>query len=208
MVSYVRYVQTFLSHVWNIVGRNSEQIKIFSGIFVSAFVLWEYYDRQQDDKIARALSYVTEHQAQRRMDALVESKLVWLKNPDYMNALSGTEAITNGRDPASEQLQGSHPKLSKLDVIRKLIERHETFEYHLQGLQNFYHSVAQCTLSGVCDAQTICQTFFGDVQTFRRMYIEYFDQWSEHWLENKGTIIDQLIEFCDNPNYHYAYIKP
>lgn len=208
--------------VWKTTGEHSEQIKIFSGVFVAAFVLWEYYGRVQENRVGRALSYVAAHHSNEKMIARIESRLFWheperlaiLKNLDkVLEEIKGSERpdildeLAHAKDgyanPAPMSLQGvdagqnaglSSSYLGQLNADR-------AFGAKLHTLQNFYHAVANCTLSGVCDEETMCRAFFPDVFSFRSTYRPYFDSWAAAWYVNKGILIDDFLQVCDQPAY-------
>ena len=187
--------------LWQALDRHAEPIKILSGLIVGLFVLFEYLDRQEDDRINRALDYVRIYRSQDLMDARFSY------DPAISHVAGEHQLLPQLREGQGESLQSGEvvvldqdadkdrqlPQVSAADTV--------LFEKQLRDmhtLQNFYRPVTYCAVSELCDPEVVCKNFFPDVQNFKAKYTEIFAELGEEWLMAEIYSMNQFLQFCES----------
>lgn len=187
--------------LWQALDRHAEPIKILSGLIVGLFVLFEYLDRQEDDRINRALDYVRIYRSQDLMDARFSY------DPAISYVAGERQLFPRIRDGQGDSLESGEvvvldqnadkdrqpPQVSAADTV--------LFEKQLRDmhtLQNFYRPVTYCAVSELCDPEVVCKNFFPDVQNFKAKYSEIFADLGEEWLMAEIYSMNQFLQFCES----------
>ena len=58
-------------------------------------------------------------------------------------------------------------------IVVELIENDNELRMNVHHLHNFYYNVAVCLNDGLCDLDTTCDAFFGDVSGYVNIHIWY-----------------------------------
>jgi hypothetical protein len=187
--------------LWQALDRHAEPIKILSGLIVGLFVLFEYLDRQEDDRVNRALDYVRIYRSQDLMDARFSY------DPAISYVAGERQLSPRIRDGQGESLESGvvvvldqaadkdrqPPQVSATDTV--------LFEKQLRDmhtLQNFYRPVTYCAVSELCDPEVVCKNFFPDVQNFKAKYSEIFADLGDEWLMSEIYSMNQFLQFCES----------
>lgn len=82
-------------------------------------------------------------------------------------------------------------------IVVELIENDNELRKNVHHLQNFYYNVAVCLNDGLCDLDTTCDAFFGDVSEYVNIHIGYLKQFANLWLIDKHTQMETLMQTCE-----------
>lgn len=212
-----------VSAIWSWVGSYSEQIKIFSGIFVALFVLYQYNDQLHQRKINRALEYLSQHYSAHHIKARTNSRLFWQEKENIVENIHDIGKWFTEQDAAilaknnNEQLNAELKALLRdatndVDLSNdapqhqrylNMIAEDVTLQEHIHALQNFYYSVAKCMDSGLCEEEVLC-LIRPDVEGFEFLYRPYFIYWKMFYLESKIGEIDSFIQRCEKYYQHHT----
>lgn len=182
--------------LWQVIDTHAERIKIISGFAVGVFVLIEYLDKQNDEKVNRALDYVRIYHSQQLLEARFNNDpaISYVTKGGYLmdelreargeSARSGAVVL----DPADDRKEPPAP--APATEARKL--------RYVHTLQNFYAPVAQCAITELCDPRILCQSFFPDVQMFKEDYLRVFKELGDDWLRAEVHFMDAFLKFCES----------
>jgi hypothetical protein len=188
--------------LWQALDRHAEPIKILSGLFVGLFVLFEYLDRQEADRVNRALDYVRIYRSQDLMEARFNYDPAinrvagghqlppQLPEGQGESLQSGKVAMLDQYDAKDRQPPSEASAADRVLFAKQLRDMHT--------LQNFYRPVTYCAVSELCDPEVVCKNFFPDVQNFREKYTEIFADLGEDWLMSEIYSMNQFLEFCES----------
>ena len=196
-------LRRFCIWLWQALDRHSEPIKILSGLIVGLFVLFEYLDRQANDRINRALDYVRIYRSQDLMEArfYYDPAISYVAGEHQLfpqiregrgdSVRSGEVVVLD--EPDDKDPQPPLPRVTAADTV--------LFEKQLRDmhtLQNFYRPVTYCAVSELCDPEVVCKNFFPDVQNFKAKYTEIFADLGEEWLGAEIYSTNQFLQFCES----------
>lgn len=163
-------------------------MKILLAAGVAAWGIYEYYSKEHVHKIDRAQAYISEHV--KIVDVKTAVDDFWVRNKierDWDDNFKAESDITDWRY-----------KQVTYEGIGQLIadDKQTDIRTKVHHLQHFYYNVAICLNDELCDLQTTCDSFFGDILDYRLKHIEYLKAFETTRMMDKDTQIKHLLQKC------------
>lgn len=161
-------------------------IKVMIAIVAIGWGAYEYYGKQEQNRIDRAQMYSRDYMNLTDVKTAVDN--FWL-------------AKMNEREVIFEwSPEEKKYKQSTYDGIGRLIAQaeNEKIRNYVHQLAQFYFNVAVCLKDDLCDRQATCDSFLGDVGQYRLIHIDYLTKYSNQWMIDKHTGMGELLEACES----------
>jgi hypothetical protein len=167
-----------------------EIVKVLLAVGVASWGIYEYYYKDRISKIDRAQGYVKEHV---EMTAKTAVDDFWALSKRENKVSFEWDQNTAKTDDIAEKKY----KIATYESIGGIIANDHELRKNVHKLQQFYYNVAVCLNDGICDLETTCDAFFGDVFGYRLIHIEYLKQFASEWSIDKNTQMERLVQTCN-----------
>lgn len=147
--------------IWDWTKANSEAIKIVFTLIAAAFVVWQYFETKNQERIKQTMTFQERFGTGTIQQAYRDLSVLLLDNKQKLNA-AGANANKE---------------------ITALIEQNK-YENKIVLLANFYSQVTTCVENNVCNRRVACSIFKAPITELRNNFYDLFSAWEKQWGQN------------------------
>ncbi len=147
--------------IWNWVGAHHDQVKIVFAVCAALFILWEYHDKQIEERVSKTYDF----QARLASGDLQKARL------DLNFLLIGNWPTIKAAGPGGS------------DLIAEMVRKAQ-LERNVLLLADFYTQAATCARLNLCELGVACAAFKTPVVAFRHNFFSLFEEWKKDWGED------------------------
>jgi hypothetical protein len=144
--------------LWTWLGTDHDQVKILFAVIAALFILWEYHDKQVENRVSKTYDFQTRLASDESQKARLDLNFLLINN---------TPAIKAAGTGASDLIA---------DLVRKA-----NLEREVLLLVDFYTQAATCAKLNLCELDVACEAFRAPVVAFRNNFYSLFEQWKKDW---------------------------
>jgi hypothetical protein len=144
--------------LWTRLGTDHDQVKILFAVIAALFILWEYHDKQVENRISKTYDFQTRLGSDELQKARLDLNILLIHNKPAIKA-AGTSAN---------------------DLIADLVRKAQ-LERNALLLVDFYTEAATCAKLNLCELDVACEAFRAPVDAFRNNFYSLFEQWKKDW---------------------------
>jgi hypothetical protein len=162
--------------IWNWLGSDHEQIKMFFTLIAALFILWQYSKTQDEGRTKQTMEFQARFAQGEIRKAYLDLNLLLIDKKSELDA-AGTAASK---------------KITELVKARN-------FEAQVMLLADFFGQVTTCVENNVCNKKVACSLFAGPAIALRNNFFDLFATWRQQWGEDFiAPSYDYFTKQCDN----------
>lgn len=170
------------SELRDYVKDHHEGITIILALLAGIYVVREYLEDLKNQRVANSLEYIQRIQSGDVAEARRSFDLFWIDNVEIVEATRSNDKAISAAAISELQKKVEDPGVNpggRENIIRMFY---------------FYSDIAACSNLGLCDTDTLCAYFGGDIRNFHVLTGGFMEVWERVSFEEP---IQEIILFVD-----------